>query len=205
MTQKTQVEPVVYNSLGLQELCQRIRESGACDILELGPVRNGNIQFWSQFGPSLFIADLRSSLPLPVPAAAKEEEMEIPEPDWDRLLGLPEGRSYNVILAWDLMNYLELPVVSSLIRYLKRFCRPGAVLFALIFDQKQMPEEVTVYRVVDESHLAYEYASPELRVCPRHQPRALSGIMCQFKTASSFRLRNGIVEYLFAYEGEKNS
>ncbi len=201
MTQKSKAEPVVYNSLGLQELCRRIREGSTCDILELGPVRSGNIEFWSQFSPSIYIADLRSSLPLPAPAAANEEEVESPEPDWDKLLGLPEGRSYNVILAWDLMNYLELPTISSLIRYLKRFCRPGAILFTLIFDQKQMPDEITVYRIADESHLTYEYASPELRACPRHQPRALSGIMSQFKTASSFRLRNGIVEYLFAFEG----
>jgi hypothetical protein len=64
-----------------------------------------------------------------------------------------------------------------------------------------MPDEITVYRIVDPSHLAYEYGSSEMRACPRHQPRAIAGAMGQFRISSSFRLRNGIVEYLFAYEG----
>ena len=163
MERKSHPEPVVHNSLGLQALCQRLQGVAACNILELGPVRSGNIQFWSQFSPSIYVADLRSSLPLPV---LPSEESEFVEPDWDRLLGLPDNHSYDVILAWDLLNYLELPAVGSLMNYLKRFCRPGTVLFSLIFDQKEMPGKITVYGIADESHLKYEYAGTEMRVCP---------------------------------------
>jgi len=199
MTRKSQPEPVVHTSLGLQALCQGLQGVDTFDILELGPARSGNIEFWSRFNPSIYIADLRSSLPLPV---LPSDDLEAPGPDWNRLLGLPEGCSYDVILAWDLLNYLDLPAVSDLIRYLRGFCRPGTVLFTLVFDQKQMPEEITVYRIVDESRLAYECSSVEMRACPRHQPRALAGVMNQFRTSNSFRLRNGVVEYLFVYEGK---
>ncbi len=197
--QKAQPEPVLNSSLGLQALCQRMQDAASCDILELGPVRNENLEFWSRFHPSIYIADLRSCLPLP---AASSEDSEFIEPDWDNLLGLPAGRSYDVILAWDLFNYLELPAVSSLIRYLKRFCRPGTVLFSMIFDQKQMPGQISVYGIKDESHLKYEATGSEMRDCPRHQPRSLSLIMTRFRTSESFRLKNGIVEYLFEYEGD---
>ena len=202
MARKDESEPVVNSSLGLQSLCQRLQNVPTCDILELGPVRSVNVQFWSRFSPSIFIADLRSSLPLPV---SHSEDPENPEefvsPDWQSLLGLPAGHTYDVILAWDLLNYLELPAVSSLIEYLKPFCRRGAVFFALIFDQKQMPDKITVYRIADESHLKYDCAGKEMRACPRHQPRALTLVMSGFRTADSFRLKNGIVEYLFEYEG----
>jgi hypothetical protein len=198
MMRKGQPEPVVHTSLGLQALCERLQTVETCEILELGPVRNGNLEFWSRFHPSIYIADLRSSLPLPVVVS---EDSDFVEPDWDRLLGLPADRGYDVILAWDLLNYLELPAVTSIIKHLTGFCRPGTVLFTLIFDQKQMPEEITVYNIMDEAHLQYEYASPGMRTCPRHQPRALAGVMSRFKTADSFRLRNGVVEYLFQYEG----
>jgi hypothetical protein len=165
----------------------------------LGPVRGGNIKFWSRFGPSIYVADLRSSLPLPV---MQSEEGEFVEPEWNSLLGLPEGSTYDVILAWDLLNYLELPVISSLIRYLMRFCHRGTILFALIFDQKQMPAVITVYHIADESHLRYEMAGSNMRECPRHQPRAVSGVMTGFRTTNSFRLRNGVVEFLFEFEGK---
>jgi hypothetical protein len=198
--QKSQAAPVINSSLGLQALCRKLQDAAGCEILELGPVRNDNLEFWSRFQPSLYIANLRSCLPLP---ASLSETGEFIAPDWDRLLELPDGRSYDVILAWDLLNYLELPAVSSLIGYLKRFCRPGAALFSLIFDQKQMPAEITVYGIADESHLKYENAGSGVRTCPRHQPRALALALEGFRTHNSFRLKNGIVEYLFEFEGER--
>jgi len=201
MMRKPPPEPLVHGSLGLQALCHRLRHVTTCDILELGPARSGNIEFWSRFSPSIYVADLRSSLPLPL-AALPSEDAESVTPDWNRILKLPGTNCYDVILTWDLLNYLELPAVSSLTDYLKRFCRPETVLFSMIFDQKQMPDEITVYRITDESHLKYEYAGSEMRVCPRHQPRALAGAMTRFHISDSFRLRNGVVEYLFEYEGD---
>jgi hypothetical protein len=202
MTKYTSPEPTIYRSLGLDALCEKIQGRVACRILELGPVRGGNIEFWSQFSPSVYIADLRSSLPLPVTAEDPDNPV-MPEPDWEQLLNLPEDRSFDVVLAWDLLNYLELPAAASLIRYLCRFCRHGTFFFALIFDQKQMPEQITVYRIVDQGRLHYDNTSSAMRTCPRHQPRALAGIMEQFRTANSFRLKNGLVEYLFVYEGNQ--
>jgi len=193
-------EPTVYRSLGLGALCEMLEGTVACKILELGPVRGENIEFWSRYGPSVYIADLRSSLPLPV-VAPDPDNPEVPEPDWEHILALPGDRRFDVILAWDLLNYLDLPAAASLIRYLSRFCRPGTMLFALIYDQKRMPEAITVYRIVDPGRLRYDCGSPAMRDCPRHQPRALTGIMHQFRTANSFRLQNGLVEYLFSYEG----
>lgn len=203
MTPNPQSESIVHNSLGLQALCQTFAEGAACDILELGPARSDSVQFWSRFQPSLYIADLRSILPLSALPSTQEESEALPR-DWERLLDLPVGRTFNVILAWDLFNYMELSDISGLIGRLRPFCRPGAILFALIMDQKQMPKDITVYRIVDDAHLAYDNAGSGVRECPRHQPRVISGVMAGFRTANSFRLRNGIVEYLFAYEGEES-
>jgi len=200
MARILQPEPAVHSSLGLQALCERLHALATCDILELGPVRSGNIEFWSRFSPSIYIADLRSSLPLPV---LTSEDSEFVDPDWVNLLGLPPDRSYDVILAWDLLNYMEIQAVSSLIRHLSRFCRPGTILFSLIFDQKQMPDAITVYHIADESHLRYECPNSQVRTCLRHQPRALAGVMTRFRSSNSFRLKNGVVEYLFEYEGEQ--
>ena len=197
MQRKVLPEPVVHRSLGLQALCQRLQGVETCSVLELGSVRGGNVDFWSRFSPSIYIADLRSILPLP---ASPSEDLEFVAPDWDSWLGLPDGRSYDVILAWDLLNYLELPAIKSLIGYLRPFCRPGALFFMLIFDQKEMPDKITVYHIADESHLRYEYTGPDMRACPRHQPRTLAGAMTPFRVADSFRLRNGVIEYLFELE-----
>ena len=192
-------ESSIYRSLGLNILCESLQGTVARSILELGPVRGDNIQFWSQYGPSVYVADLRSSLPLPT-KPEDPDNPEVPEPDWDSILHLPGDRRFDVILAWDLLNYLDLPEAASLIKYLSRFCRSGTMFFALIFDQKQMPQEITVYRIVDQERLRYENSGSSTQPCPRHQPRSLNGIMHQFRAANSFRLKNGIVEYLFTYD-----
>lgn len=200
MTKKDSPEPTVYKSLGLGALCEMLQEAVTCDILELGPVRGDNIEFWAQYKPSVYIADLRARLPLPA-MAENPDDAEAQEPDWDQILDLPRDRHFDVILAWDLLNYLDLSAAASLIRYLSRFCRSGTMIFALMFDQKEMPEDITVYRIVDRGSLRYDRGSPAMRACPRHQPRALTRIMHQFRISNSYRLQNGLVEYLFSYEG----
>ena len=58
-------EVTVHASPGLQSLYQRFQDRTGLDILELGPARGRNIEFWSRFSGSIFVADLRASLPLP--------------------------------------------------------------------------------------------------------------------------------------------
>ena len=65
MTKKDSPEPTVFRSLGLGALCETLQAAVTCDILELGPVRGDSIEFWAQYKPSVYIADLRSCLPLP--------------------------------------------------------------------------------------------------------------------------------------------
>jgi hypothetical protein len=200
MMQKKRPKAIVHNSLGLNALCQRIEDFPACGVLELGPVRKGNIEFWSQVTPTIHVADLRSDLPLP----RLPEDPDDPEPPkraWHQVLRLPKERRFDIILVWDLLNYLSIRDVSDLIEYLCEFCRPGTVLFALIFDNPEMPQDITVYHIVDESHLGYEISTSAVKECPRHQPHALTQIMRQFRISNSFRLRNGVIEYIFTYEG----
>jgi hypothetical protein len=199
--QKKAPESIIHSSLGLHAICQRLEGATTCEILELGTVRGDNVRFWSRYSPFIHIADLRSILPLPVPPEDPDAP-EKPEPDWSQLVPLPENRKFDLILVWDLLNYLDLPAVSSLIRYLDGFCRPGTLLFALIFDLKEMPEEISAYRIVDEERLCYEYSSAAIRSCPRHQPRVIAAAMPRFRVANSFRLRNGVDEFIFVYEGE---
>lgn len=191
-------EPEVFKSVGLQELCRLIQNLGNRSILDLGGASGGNITFWSRFSPSIHVADLHSAMPLVQPT----EDGTSTGPAWDRILAIPESSQFDVILVWDLLNYLEQPLVVGLIQYLLRFCRRGALLFALIYDRQQMPALPTVFKIKDEENLIYEGRSSETRPCPRHQPREVQRMFAGFRVSSSFRLRHGVQEYLFEYEGQ---
>ncbi len=192
--------PEVFKSLGLQELCRLIQNLDNCSILDMGGALGVNITFWSRFGPSIHVADLHASMPLTVPAQPAEDETPA-GPAWDSIMAVPERRRFDVILAWDLLNYLEPPLFASLIQHLVRYCRGGTLLFALIYDRQQMPAFPTVFKIRDEEDLIYEVRGSETRACPRHQPRDVQRMFAGFRVASSFRLRHGVQEYLFEYEG----
>ena len=192
---KTGNEATVHSSPGLQSLCQRFQDMTTLDILELGPARGRNIEFWSRFSSSIFVADLRASLPLPL----QEEEEEYVQPEWPAILDLPAGRYFDLILTWDLLNYIEAAALPGFIDYLSRYCKPGTILFTTIIDQPRMPEDSHVFRIIDEDHLDYETVSSALRSCPRLQPRVLENTMRGFRTSDSYRLRHRIIEYLFSY------
>ena len=86
MKLKPQVEPIVHSSLGLNALCERLQAADRSAILELGPVRGRNIEFWSRFSDSIYVADLPSSLPL----TSLEEGQDFPGPEWDQLVAYSE-------------------------------------------------------------------------------------------------------------------
>lgn len=191
-------EPEVFKSLGLQELCRLVQSLDSRSILDLGGAWGVNIRFWSTFSPSIYVGDLHSSVPAIQPTGDETSA----GPEWGRLMAIPENSRFDVILAWDLLNYLEQPQVISLIQYLLRFCRRGALLFALIYDRQQMPAVPTVFKIKDEENLIYESRTSDTRPCPRHQPREVQRMFAGFRISSSFWLRNGVQEYLFEYEGE---
>jgi hypothetical protein len=115
------------------------------------------------------------------------------------VLGFDEETRFDLLLAWDLFNYLELSDLESLMRRLSRWCNPGALLFALISSQPVIPAEPTVFRILDAERMVYEPRSPETRRGPRHNPRDVLKAMMGFEVSSSFLLRNGIQEYVFIF------
>jgi hypothetical protein len=192
---KTDIEIYVHASPGFRSLCQHFLDMTNLDILELGPARGCNIEFWTHFSTSIFVADFRARLPLP----PLEEEQEFPESEWHRILEIPAGRYFDIILAWDLMNYIEATSLPGLINHLNRYCKQGTILFTMLIDQPQMPEDSCVFRIIDEENLGYETSGSGLRECPRLQPRVLENTMRGFRTSDCYRLRHGIIEYLFSY------
>jgi hypothetical protein len=190
--------PETNKSLGLKALCDRLADRSGISILDLGSALGINVAFWSRFFPAMQIADIWSSMPEPAPPSQEPVE---PYSGWPSILALPEEAGFDVILAWDLLNYLDQQQVTGLVRHLNGFCRSGALLFALIFDQPQMSVVPIRFKIAGTEQLIYETRTTETRPCPRHQPRDVQRMLSGFRTASSFRLRNGIQEYVFEFEG----
>ena len=86
----------------------------------------------------------------------------------DRLLQYPDDVRFDLVLAWDLFNYLGLPEVQVLAQRLVALSRPGTRIMALVSIQKQIPDRPLRFTIRDQKTLRYEVVSAGLRACPRH-------------------------------------
>ena len=195
---ETQASPAVYRSLGLNALLNQLRGDRTYSILDLGPAREGNVRFWSQFSCRLHVHDFYRNYMARKAAAGPEGESE--EAAFSALLSFSDETVFDIILAWDLFNYFSLRELEALVQRLSRWCRPGSRLFALISSLPNIPASPTIFRILNREQMVHEIPTQETRPCPRYEPRDIAKLMAKFRVSSSFLLHRGIREYVFEFK-----
>jgi len=189
-------EPDVHKSLALSALFEEIRKRKV-QVLDLGSAVGSNVEFLSQYGCKLFIEDLYAALS----SRASSEEGELAGPEFfAEFLNLPEDTHFDVILAWDLFNYMHRKELPLLGEQLRRYSRPGTLLLALVSYHKQIPAQPYRFKIKDEQHLVYERRTAAERPSPRVVPAEVTNLLKGFRVDRSFLLKHGFQEYLLVRE-----
>jgi hypothetical protein len=193
----TEAEPQVHKSLALAALLEEVRRGRKLHVLDLGSVVGSNVEFFSQFGCKLYIEDLYAALT----ARTSSEEGDLAGPEFFAdFLNLQDDTQLDVVLAWDRFNYLQRKELAHFGVLLRRYCRPGALLFAQISFLKQIPAQPYRFKIKDEQHLIYERTTGVERPSPRFAPAEVTGLLKGFRVDRSFLLQHGIQEYLLVRE-----
>ena len=103
--------------------------------------------------------------------------------------------SFDAVLLWDLLDYLEPMVAKQLVANLTELLRPGGVVFAMFHSKK--PEGFQRYRVVDSTTLqviSFPVLCPAQRV---YQNREIQDLFSRYRTVKSFVGRDQLRESLF--------
>jgi hypothetical protein len=197
-TQVAEGGPEVHRSLALPSIFTALSRGHKLNVLDLGPAIGGNVERLSEFGCKLFIEDLYASK-----TAAATENGLLGTDFFAQFLAPPEGTQLDIVLAWDLFNYLERKELALLGERLRRFCRPGALVFALISIHKTIPAQPIRFRFhgQDLDQLVYDRRTTVERPGPRFAPAEFNDLLRGFRVDRSFLLRHGIQEYLFMREG----
>lgn len=176
----------------VQRLERAVERGQRPRVLDLGPAVSRNVDFFTERGCSLQIADLYRSLP----ADSRSAEPEI----FAAALAtaLPEsGAGADLVLAWDLVNYFSLAALVPLGALLARQTAPDGVVFALLATHKTMPAHPQRYRVLDVGTL--ETAAPqgaEEIPTPRYRQPELERCLPHFRVETTYLLRGGMQEYI---------
>lgn len=187
--------PVVHRSLALAAHFAEIDPEERLHVLDLGPAVGANVDFLSRrFVCKLEVGDLYRSL--------VADPRRFNDPDAEAATALmhdalaPAGEPYDLVLAWDLLNYLTRPQIRALATLLAASCRPGARLFAMVVTRGEMPPAPLVYLLGEDGELVYRDLPGQVRPAPRYRPAEIDQLTPGFTVDRSFLLRHGIQEFL---------
>jgi hypothetical protein len=205
---RTPVQPESNRvSNGLKELLWNLDGLERGTLLDLGPAWQTTLSFFIERGFKVSSEDILRAWK----AFLSEEERRLRE-DFaagESLEITPSGRaarflkenlqyprsSFDAILLWDLLDYLEQALVKQVVTSLTELLRPGGAVFAMFHSKK--PEGFQRYRVVDSHTLQ---VIPTAIVCPAqrvYQNREIQDLFGRYRTVKSFVGRDQLRETLF--------
>lgn len=103
----------------------------------------------------------------------------------------------DLVLCWDLPNYLKPEAMNALMSAIQERARPGAVAHALVvYSERSMPDRPRRYVPMADGRLV-NHATPNSEIdAPRYSPEALGQMMGNFEIDRARLLANGMQEFL---------
>jgi hypothetical protein len=163
-------------------------------ILDLGPARTETVALFSQFRCRLEFTDL-----------GEHCEQLNAETDPALLLQrvesvLPRRRreAADIVLCWDLLNYLQRPALKTLMAQVAVRSRPGTLVHALIaYSAPRMPAKPDRYAALPDGQLIIRHTTGAECAAPRYTPEDLRHCLPDYTVESAMLLKNGMQEFLF--------
>lgn len=184
-----------HRTLGLGYVLRDLERRRRGRVLDLGPALGASVEFLAGYSVQLYIADLYRSL--------RSSTGRLP-PDAPRLkraladqLPLPGEGPFDLILAWDLLNYFDTDHLEVLGHHLGGLCRPGGQLFALVATRGLISDRPLNFEILGRDVLRYGATAATERPSPRYHETSLERRLDAFAVQTSFLLRNGMQEYIF--------
>ena len=170
-----------------------MRDRRSVRVLDLGPAVATNFEFLSDIGQHIRFADLCGE-DGPISRLGEADVRELRR----RARGMlpSDWGVFDLVIAWDLINYLDDAQVDPIVERLRDLCREGAFLFAMIATGGEFPAVPPRYSIVDRCTLLSSSDSAAVVERPRRPPAAVERILSGFAVERSFILRHGVQEYV---------
>ncbi len=163
-------------------------------ILDLSPARAANLELLSRFRCKLFFEDAHELIEsFTGDSSADEITLKSWLEQWTAGSG---AGSIDVMLAWDIFNYLEPRLCKIFIDHVTPLLRPDAHLYLLVYSQKEMPALPMQFKALAANKMECQPLSHATRPSPRFNQTELMKRLRGFSVVKSVLLRNGMQEYL---------
>jgi len=194
-------------SNGLKEFLWNLDGLGRGTLLDLGPAWQTTLNFFIERGFRVTSDDLLHSWKDFM--SEEEQKLQKAATSIESIDVTPAGRaarfvqaniqyaasSFDAILLWDILDYLEPAVAKQTVGCLTEVLRPGGIVFAMFHSKK--PEGFQRYRVADSSTLQVIGAKQLVPAQRVYQNREIQDLFGRFRTVKSFVGRDQLRESLF--------
>lgn len=195
-------------SNGLKEFLWQLDGIGHGQILDLGPVWQATVSFFVERGFKVYAEDLLSSWRgfqgqeeenarrlAPGDAAALDRSASAVA---ERFLASNlhhASDSFDAVLLWDLLDYLDKETVSRVVARLTAMVRDGGAILAVF--HTRMPEDFCRYRVLDAHNLELVPAPAMAPARHIYQNREIQDLFGRYRTSKAFVGRDQLREVVF--------
>lgn len=175
-------------------LIERIDATRRVVVLDLGAAHATTLDLFAQFRCRIEIVDARHQIEsLNGIADAPELESSL-----GALLPQAPAEPLDIVLCWDLLNYLDRRALTALMGALAARSRPGCLVHALIvYLEKRMPARPGDYVPLADFRLQNLGQAAAERAAPRYSPEDLKICMPGLVIERGRLLGNGMQEFLF--------
>lgn len=175
-------------------VCRLIHEERGCNVVDLGSASTENCMRFSRSGARVYMDTSGGSLRSKV-----LQSSELGTSDIDELLAYSPD-AIDVLLFWDMLDYLSVDSIGRLMHRFGDVMRPGGLLYAMVSQQFRIPVEPALIDVLEADRLRFQFG-PLDREGPHYAPKQLEQWMPGFRIEKLYLMQNGVQEHLFLFEG----
>ncbi len=189
--------PVAFHAPLFQELVTGLEPTKRHVVLDLGAASTSMLALLGRSRCRVEIADF-----LYYGAVDELNAAETSAAVASSLLPTPlPGNEFDLVLCWDLPNYLSLDALSALMTAIKRRSRPRALVHSLIFyAEREMSETPGHFVPAADGELVDRNTWRASVPAPRYSPEDLTNNMGGFMLDRARLLSNGMQEFVFQYQ-----
>jgi hypothetical protein len=187
----------IRTSRGLEEFFSSIRNQTGLTILDLGLATQQNISFITNLGHRLYSEDFLQILN---ETFGLEDTVDQANPGrieffLKQALDYPEGH-FDGVLVWDVLEYLEPPLLAAVVERLRKIVRPKSYMLAF-FQSDDKAESVPFYtfRIQEVNSLQVEQKGLR-RPTQLYNNRGIEKLFSGFESVKFFLTRERLREVI---------
>ena len=193
----------LHRSPGLDWVLGELEGSeGKPAVLDLGQRIHENIDTLKRNNASVFVENLVTSmggLSSDQSGVAGRADVGAHTLDYD------DEQKFDVILMWDILNYMNLHQIAHLAQKLRKNCREGTRVHVMSYTHRNMPESPRRFTMGDNCMLSYNDTPDSYRDIPLFTTLDILRHMRGFRIEKTFLvqegMQSGITELLLTYSG----